>query len=70
MFRLIPALLFFTCPLASFSNLASQPVQQGTDRAFALARKHNVKVAFGTDMLGTGNLGESQNALLVSMQRW
>lgn len=28
MFRLTPALLFFTCLLASFSNLASQPVQQ------------------------------------------
>lgn len=57
-------------PKTGAARLKQQMVQQGTDRAFALARKHNVKVAFGTDMLGTGNLGESQNALLVSMQRW
>lgn len=29
-----------------------------------------MKVAFGTDMLGTGDLGSKQNALLLSLQRW
>ncbi|GGD01499.1 metal-dependent hydrolase family protein [Halopseudomonas salina] len=57
-------------PKTGAARLKQQMVQQGTDRAFELARKHKIKVAFGTDMLGTGNLGESQNALLVSMQRW
>jgi imidazolonepropionase-like amidohydrolase len=57
-------------PKKGAARLKQQMVQQGTDRAFELARKHKIKVAFGTDMLGTGNLGESQNALLVSMQRW
>lgn len=57
-------------PKTGPSRLKQQMVQQGTDRAFALAKKHKVKVAFGTDMLGAGNLGDNQNALLVSMQRW
>jgi imidazolonepropionase-like amidohydrolase len=57
-------------PKTGAARLKQQMVQQGTDRAFELARKHKIKVAFGTDMLGTGDLGENQNALLVSMQRW
>jgi imidazolonepropionase-like amidohydrolase len=45
-------------------------VSTGTDRAFELAKKHKAKVAFGTDILGRGTVGNHQNALLVSMQRW
>jgi imidazolonepropionase-like amidohydrolase len=57
-------------PKTGAARLKQKMVQQGTDRAFELARKHKIKVAFGTDMLGAGNLGDNQNALLVSMQRW
>ncbi len=45
-------------------------VAAGTDRAFALARKHNIKVAFGTDILFTGDMGEGQSKRLLAMQRW
>lgn len=45
-------------------------VAAGTDRAYALARKHNVKVAFGTDILFSGDNGEVQNARLASLERW
>src|SRR3989344_293605 len=45
-------------------------VAAGTDRAYALARKHNVKVAFGTDILFSGDNGEVQNARLASLDRW
>lgn len=45
-------------------------VAAGTDQAYALARKHKVKVAFGTDILFAGNNGEMQNARLASLERW
>jgi len=45
-------------------------VSAGTDRAYELARKHNIKVAFGTDILFTGDKGEGQNARLASLERW
>lgn len=45
-------------------------VAAGTDRAYALARKHKVKVAFGTDILFSGDNGEVQNARLASLDRW
>jgi imidazolonepropionase-like amidohydrolase len=45
-------------------------VAAGTDRAYELARKHQVKVAFGTDILFSGDNGELQNARLASLERW
>lgn len=45
-------------------------VAAGTDRAYELARKHQVKVAFGTDILFSGDNGEVQNARLASLERW
>jgi imidazolonepropionase-like amidohydrolase len=52
------------------SRVKQLMVAAGTDRAYALARKHNVKVAFGTDILFSGDNGEVQNARLVSLDRW
>lgn len=57
-------------PKTGPSRLKQIMVQQGTDRAFELARKHRIQVAFGTDILGSGDFGDHQNALLVSMERW
>lgn len=57
-------------PKTGQARLKQIMVQQGTDKAFELARKHKVRVAFGTDMLGTGDFGKNQNALLVTMERW
>ncbi|MFL1406755.1 amidohydrolase family protein [Marinobacter sp. M1N3S26] len=57
-------------PQTGPSRLKQIMVHQGTDRAFELAKKHKVQVAFGTDMLGTGDYGDNQNALLVTMERW
>lgn len=45
-------------------------VAAGTDRAYELARKHQIKVAFGTDILFSGDNGEAQNARLASLERW
>jgi imidazolonepropionase-like amidohydrolase len=41
----------------------------GTDTAFALAKKHRVKIAFGTDKLDPKST-DRQNADLVKMRRW
>lgn len=52
------------------SRVKQLMVAAGTDRAYALARKHKVKVAFGTDILFSGDTGEVQNARLASLERW
>ena len=57
-------------PQAGANRVKQLMVAAGTDRAYALARKHNVKVAFGTDILFLGDNGELQNARLVSLERW
>lgn len=43
---------------------------QGTDNAYALAKKHRVKVAFGTDTLFDAKLATRQGAQLAKMVRW
>ena len=45
-------------------------VFEGTDRAFKLARKYNIKTAFGTDMLFSSALGELQGRVLASLTQW
>lgn len=57
-------------PQAGANRVKQLMVAAGTDRAYALARKHNAKVAFGTDILFSGDNGELQNARLVSLERW
>lgn len=52
------------------SRVKQLMVAAGTDRAYALAAKHKVKVAFGTDILFSGDNGEVQNARLASLERW
>lgn len=45
-------------------------VSQGTDRAFALARRLGIKVAFGTDILFNPGGVARHNAQLVKLARW
>ncbi|WP_268760983.1 MULTISPECIES: amidohydrolase family protein [Aquabacterium] len=42
----------------------------GTDKAYALAKKHKVKLAWGTDLLFSATNARQQAAKLVMMQRW
>ena len=42
----------------------------GTDRAYELARKHGVKLAWGTDTLFDAKLADRQGAQLAKMTRW
>jgi imidazolonepropionase-like amidohydrolase len=45
-------------------------VTAGTDRAFQLAKKHGVKLAWGTDTLFDANLADRQGRQLAKMSRW
>jgi imidazolonepropionase-like amidohydrolase len=45
-------------------------VTAGTDRSYQLARKHGVKVAWGSDILFDASLAARQGRQLVKMARW
>jgi imidazolonepropionase-like amidohydrolase len=47
-----------------------QQVVAGTDKVYALARKHRIKTAFGTDVLFSKALAERQGAMLADLTRW
>jgi imidazolonepropionase-like amidohydrolase len=42
----------------------------GTDNAYKLAKKYNVKTAFGTDILFDARLANRQGAILAKLVRW
>jgi len=48
----------------------SKMLTGGTDPAYELARKHGVKLAWGTDVLFEAKLAERQGAQLTKMVRW
>src|SRR3712207_8768712 len=43
---------------------------EGTDHAYGLARKYNVRTAFGADILGDAEAAGRQGAALVVLARW
>ena len=54
----------------SFERAKAEEVFAGNDRAYALAKKHHLKTAFGTDVLFSGALAARQGAILASLTRW
>jgi imidazolonepropionase-like amidohydrolase len=42
----------------------------GTDNTYKLARKYNIKTAFGTDVLFDARIASRQGAILAKMVRW
>ncbi len=53
------------------ANRARQlEVSAGTDRAYALARKHGIRIAWGTDTLFDADLARRQGKQLAKMSRW
>ena len=42
----------------------------GTDNAYKLAKKYNIKTAFGTDILFDARLTTRQGAILAKLVRW
>jgi imidazolonepropionase-like amidohydrolase len=58
-------------PIANPASRAKQlQIVEGTDRAYALARKHGIKVAWGTDTLFDADLAARQGKQLAKMTRW
>jgi imidazolonepropionase-like amidohydrolase len=45
-------------------------VVAGTETVYTLAKKHNIKTAFGTDILFSEALAERQGATLADLTRW
>jgi imidazolonepropionase-like amidohydrolase len=52
------------------SRAKQMQIVEGTDRAYALARKHGIKVAWGTDTLFDAALAARQGKQLAKMTRW
>jgi imidazolonepropionase-like amidohydrolase len=52
------------------SRARAMQVFEGTDNAYRLARKYNVKTAFGSDILGDPAAASQQGAALAVLARW
>ena len=57
-------------PVGSQERAKALEVFAGTDRTFGLAKKHNIKTAFGTDILFSAALAKRQGELLAKLVRW
>jgi imidazolonepropionase-like amidohydrolase len=57
-------------PLAPESREKFLEVTAGTDNTYKLARKHGIKVAFGTDLIFSQAVATRQGTMLTHMKRW
>jgi imidazolonepropionase-like amidohydrolase len=58
-------------PLANpVSQKKALTVFAGTDNAYSPAKKYNIKMAFGTDILFDARLTSRHGAILAKMVRW
>lgn len=60
----------FANPQQGEARIKQQLVQAGTDRAIAMAKKHKIKLAWGTDILFNPRAPKNQGAMLATMSRW
>ncbi|HEX3502682.1 MAG TPA: amidohydrolase family protein [Xanthobacteraceae bacterium] len=59
-----------TVPLSGQSRINLLQVIAGTDRVYSLAKEHNIKTAFGSDLLFSAKLTERQGLMLTHLTRW
>ncbi|MBO6851300.1 MAG: amidohydrolase family protein [Marinobacter sp.] len=57
-------------PEGSYNRAKQLQVAKGTDHAIQLAKKHKLKLAWGTDVLFDASLAARQSARLTKMVRW
>jgi imidazolonepropionase-like amidohydrolase len=57
-------------PEGSLNRAKQLEMTQGTDNAYALAKKYNIKTAWGTDCLFDAKLAANQGKQLAKMTRW
>jgi imidazolonepropionase-like amidohydrolase len=60
----------FSNPQVGEARAKQLEVSAGTDRAYALAKKHGLKTAFGTDILFNPKMPVTQGAQLATLVRW
>ena len=66
----LPDALRTNLPVGSVERAKAEEVWPGIDRAYRLARKYNIKTAWGTDVLFSRALAAQQGAILASLTRW
>jgi imidazolonepropionase-like amidohydrolase len=57
-------------PPGSFERQKALEVFAGTDTTYELAKKYNIKTAWGTDILFSARLAQRQGELLTKLVRW
>jgi len=57
-------------PPGSFERIKAMQVFAGTDRTFRLAKRYNIKTAFGTDILFSASLARRHGELLTKLVKW
>jgi imidazolonepropionase-like amidohydrolase len=57
-------------PLTGQSRINLLQVMAGTNSAYALAKKHKIKTAFGTDALFSPAIADRQGVMLTHLTRW
>lgn len=57
-------------PKTGMAYIKKQMTQKGTEQAYRLAKKYNVKTAFGTDILFSPDGGVKQGKILSKLTRW
>ncbi|WP_206185380.1 amidohydrolase family protein [Sphingosinicella sp. CPCC 101087] len=57
-------------PIGSVQREGADAVWPGISRTYQLARKYNIKTAWGTDVLFSQALAQQQGAILASLVRW
>ena len=57
-------------PLTGESRTKLLQVIAGTESAYELAKKYNIKTAFGSDLLFSGTVAMRQGAMLAHLSRW
>jgi imidazolonepropionase-like amidohydrolase len=60
----------FASALGPAEQAKMRRVISGTETVYALAKKYNIKTAFGTDILFSKALAERQGATLADLTRW
>jgi imidazolonepropionase-like amidohydrolase len=66
----LPELLRQGFPEGSIERAKADEVWPGIGRTYELAKKYNIKTAWGTDVLFSRALAKKQGAILASLVRW
>ena len=66
----LPEAMRLGFPEGSVQREGAEQVWPGISRAYELAKKYNIKTAWGTDVLFSQALAQQQGAILASLIRW